>query len=57
VKDYQTFDRLGNVGSVSLPATLALARQEGRVKPGDQVALLGIGSGLASLMLAAECIG
>lgn len=56
-KDYQTFDRLGNVGSVSLPATLALARQEGRVKPGDQVALLGIGSGLASLMLAAECIG
>ena len=56
-KDFQTFDRLGNVGSVSLPATLALAHAEGKVQRGDRVALLGIGSGLASLMLAAECIG
>jgi 3-oxoacyl-[acyl-carrier-protein] synthase III len=54
-KDYQSFDRLGNVGSVSLPATLALARAEGRIKRGDKAALLGIGSGLASLMLAVEC--
>lgn len=54
-KDYQSFDRLGNVGSVSLPATLALAQAEGRVQRGDKVALLGIGSGLASLMLAVEC--
>ena len=54
-KDYQSFDRLGNVGSVSLPATLALARAEGRVRRGDKAALLGIGSGLASLMLAVEC--
>ncbi len=54
-KDFQTFDRLGNVGSVSLPATLALARAEGKIKAGDKTALLGIGSGLASLMLAIEC--
>ena len=54
-KDFQTFDRLGNVGSVSLPATLALARAEGKIKAGDKTALLGIGSGLASLMLAVEC--
>jgi 3-oxoacyl-[acyl-carrier-protein] synthase III len=54
-KDYQSFDRLGNVGSVSLPATLALARAEGRVRRGEKAALLGIGSGLASLMLAVEC--
>ena len=54
-KDYQSFDRLGNVGSVSLPATLALARLEGKIKSGDKTALLGIGSGLVSLMLAVEC--
>ena len=54
-KDFQTFERLGNVGSVSLPATLALARAEGKIKAGDKTALLGIGSGLASLMLAVEC--
>ena len=54
-KDYQTFDRLGNVGSVSVPATLALGLAEGRIKPGERVALLGIGSGLASMMLAVEC--
>jgi 3-oxoacyl-[acyl-carrier-protein] synthase-3 len=54
-KDYQSFDRLGNVGSVSVPATLALGLAEGRIKAGDRVALLGIGSGLASMMLAVEC--
>jgi 3-oxoacyl-[acyl-carrier-protein] synthase-3 len=54
-KDYQSFDRLGNVGSVSVPATLALGIAEGRIKPGERVALLGIGSGLASMMLAVEC--
>ena len=50
-KDWRSFDRLGNVGSVSLPATLALARDAGAVSSGDAVALLGIGSGLSSLML------
>ena len=43
------------VGSVSVPATLALGLAEGRIKAGDRVALLGIGSGLASMMLAVEC--
>jgi 3-oxoacyl-[acyl-carrier-protein] synthase-3 len=55
-KDCPSLGRLGNVGSVSLPATLALARAEGRVVPGHKVALLGIGSGLSSLMLAAEAL-
>lgn len=54
-KDYQSFDHLGNVGSVSLPATLALARSAGKINQGDKIALLGIGSGLASLMMAVEC--
>ncbi|MFZ9202041.1 MAG: 3-oxoacyl-ACP synthase III [Opitutales bacterium] len=55
-KDCPSFERLGNVGSVSLPATLALAREQGRVVAGHRVALLGIGSGLSSLMLAAKAL-
>ena len=53
-KDRASFDFLGNVGSVSCPATLALARETGEVRPGHRVALLGIGSGLSSLMLAVQ---
>jgi 3-oxoacyl-[acyl-carrier-protein] synthase-3 len=50
-KAYVTFDRLGNVGSVSVPISLALAAEEGFVARGQSVALLGIGSGLSSIML------
>jgi 3-oxoacyl-[acyl-carrier-protein] synthase-3 len=53
-KDFSTFETLGNMGSVSLPATLAIAVQQGAIKPGDRVGLLGIGSGLNCLMLALE---
>lgn len=53
-KDFSTFETLGNTGSVALPATLAGAVEAGAVKPGDHVALLGIGSGLNSLMLAVD---
>ncbi len=53
-KDFSTFETLGNMGSVSLPATLALAAQQGAIKSGDRVGLLGIGSGLNCLMLALE---
>lgn len=53
-KDFSTFDHLGNTGSVALPVTLAKAVEAGAVCPGDRVALLGIGSGLNSLMLALE---
>ena len=53
-KDCRSFDTLGNVGSASLPATFALARADGRIRSGERTALLGIGSGLASLMLAVE---
>lgn len=51
-KDFSTFETLGNTGSVALPATLATAVEQGAVKSGDKVALLGIGSGLNCLMLA-----
>ncbi|WP_404422304.1 3-oxoacyl-ACP synthase III [Nibricoccus sp. IMCC34717] len=53
-KDFSTFETLGNMGSVSLPATLALALDAGRIREGDTVALLGIGSGLNCLMLGLE---
>lgn len=50
-KDFITYDTLGNVGSVSLPITLARAIERGAVGAGQNVALLGIGSGLSALML------
>jgi 3-oxoacyl-[acyl-carrier-protein] synthase-3 len=46
-----TYDRLGNVGSVSLPITLCLASEAGRIARGETIALLGIGSGLSTAML------
>lgn len=49
-KAFTTFESLGNVGSVSVPITLAMAVDDGFVKSGDEVALLGIGSGLSSIM-------
>ena len=53
-KDYTTFETLGNVGSVSCPVTFARAIEEGRFAAGQKAALLGIGSGLSSLMMAVE---
>jgi 3-oxoacyl-[acyl-carrier-protein] synthase-3 len=52
--DYSTFERLGNCGSASLPATLALAEEEGRLQKGQKVALLGIGSGINCAGLGVE---
>ena len=53
-KDFSTFETLGNMGSASLPATLALAVEAGAVKDGDRVTLLGIGSGLNCMMMGVE---
>ncbi|HQY04625.1 MAG TPA: 3-oxoacyl-[acyl-carrier-protein] synthase III C-terminal domain-containing protein, partial [Lacunisphaera sp.] len=53
-KDFSTFETLGNTGSAALPTALALAVDRGVVKPGHKAALLGIGSGINSLMLAVE---
>lgn len=50
-KDFCTFPELGNVGSVSLPITLALAMERGLIHNNERSALLGIGSGLSSIML------
>ncbi|WP_438482951.1 3-oxoacyl-ACP synthase III [Oleiharenicola lentus] len=53
-KDYSTFETLGNTGSAALPTALALAAKRGALKGGGKAALLGIGSGINSLMLAVE---
>ena len=53
-KDFSTFPFLGNIGTVSLPLTAAVAEERGFLKPGDKVGLLGIGSGLNCLMLGVE---
>ncbi|MDP0499151.1 MAG: 3-oxoacyl-ACP synthase III [Verrucomicrobiota bacterium JB022] len=50
-KDFPTYPYMGNVGSVSLPFSLAKAMEAGVLTSGDRVALLGIGSGLSSAML------
>jgi len=53
-KDFSTFETFGNVGSASLPLTLAKAAESDAVRKGDSVALLGIGSGINCLMMAVE---
>ena len=50
-KDFQTFAFLGNMGTVSLPLTAAIAHDRAFLLPGDRVGLLGIGSGLNCMML------
>lgn len=53
-RDCPTFETLGNSGSAALPTALALALAGGKIRPGERVALLGIGSGLHCLMLGAQ---
>jgi hypothetical protein len=50
-QDYATFPWLGNTGSVALPITLAMAGVAKFLHCNDETALLGIGSGINSLML------
>nr|WP_320011620.1 3-oxoacyl-ACP synthase III [uncultured Desulfobulbus sp.] len=50
-KNYETLPILGNVGSVSAPITMAMGIEQGALQPGQRAALLGIGSGINSLML------
>ncbi len=50
-KDYITLEFMGNTGSVSCPLTFAMALDNGKVRKGDNIALLGIGSGINCSML------
>jgi len=53
-RDFTTFAYLGNIGTVSLPITAAIAAERGFFRPGERVGLLGISSGLNCLMLGLE---
>ena len=53
-RDSVTFPKLGNTGSVALPLSLAWAAQSGELVANDRTVLLGIGSGINSVMLAAQ---
>lgn len=53
-KTFKTYPFLGNTGSAALPVTLDLLNHEMKIEEGSKVALLGIGSGLNSIMLGVE---
>lgn len=53
-RDFSTFEYLGNIGTVSLPLTAAIADERGFLEPGQRVGFFGIGSGLNCLMLGIE---
>lgn len=50
-KDHTTFDQYGNTGSAAVPLTLIKACELNKIDKGSKVALLGIGSGLHSVMM------
>ena len=50
-RNFETLPVLGNVGSVSAPITMAMGIEKKKLKPGQRGAILGIGSGINSLML------
>lgn len=45
------YAELGNIGAAGVPVTFALALEQGRFTVGDDVALMGIGSGLNCAMM------
>ncbi len=53
-RDFATYEVLGNMGTVSLPITAAIADKQGFFKKGESVGLLGIGSGLNCLLIGLE---
>lgn len=53
-KDFMTVEWLGNTGSAALPTTMAIGLEKGFIDSGDQIAMLGIGSGINSLMIGVD---
>ena len=53
-RDFTTYRYLGNIGTVSLPITAAIAEERDFLQAGDSVGFLGIGSGLNCIMLGLE---
>ncbi len=53
--DFPTVELLGNTGAAALPMALSMGLESNPPDPGDHLALLGIGSGLSSIMLGIRC--
>lgn len=53
-RDFITYPFLGNMGTVSLPITAAIAQERGKLREKMKTAFLGIGSGLNCMMLGLE---
>lgn len=48
---FLTYPELGNIGPAAVPITMRLAIDDGRVRAGDRLGLMGIGSGLSCMMM------
>ena len=53
--DFPTVEQYGNTGAAALPMALAMGLESNPPRCGTRLALLGIGSGLNSVMLGIEC--
>jgi len=53
-RDFATLQWLGNTGSVALPMTMAIGLESGFVQPNENIGMLGIGSGINCVMIAAN---
>ncbi|MDO4583127.1 MAG: 3-oxoacyl-ACP synthase III [Planctomycetia bacterium] len=53
-RDFSTLEYTGNTGSCALPTALSIGLEQGICQPHDKIALLGIGSGINSVMLGLE---
>ena len=53
-RDFTTFQWLGNTGSAALPVTLAIGIEQQAINESENIAMLGIGSGINCLMIAAQ---
>ena len=53
-KDFPAYEYLGNMGSAAQPVAAAIAEEREFLLPGHKVALLGIGSGLNTIMMGVE---
>jgi 3-oxoacyl-[acyl-carrier-protein] synthase-3 len=56
-RDFATFEQLGNTGSVALPTALGIGLHDDKLAGRSKVVLMGIGSGINSIMLAADLRG
>lgn len=53
-KVYLSIQTTGNIGPAGVPVSIKMAEEDGRLKSGDHLALLGIGSGLNCMMMSID---